>query len=160
MRIALPEAAGAWRAGRFFMLRPVEGLAPAIPRPFSIYRQLPDGSLEFLIKVIGSGTRALAAMPIGAEILAVGPLGNGLAPLDDQTDPWVLLAGGIGSAPFYMGIQRAVAGTAEVAPVRPESITMIYGAATASMLYDFELFEELGVRVLAATDDGTRGFQG
>ena len=31
------------RAGRFFMLRREDGLSPAIPRPFSIYRQREGG---------------------------------------------------------------------------------------------------------------------
>ena len=42
---------------RFFMLRREDGLSPAIPRPFSIYREI-DGDLVFIIKVIGPGTRA------------------------------------------------------------------------------------------------------
>ena len=163
LRIALPEALGALRAGRFFMLRPIEGLAPAIPRPFSVYRQLADGTLEFLVKLVGPGTRALGAAPVGAELLAVGPLGNGLDPLDEPGPPWVLLAGGIGSAPFFMGIERALAGRSGVPPVAPDApdaITMIYGAGTAEMLYEFERFAALGVPLLAATDDGTRGFHG
>ena len=65
------------RAGRFFMLRRDDALSPAIPRPFSVFRQREDGGLEFLIKVMGAGTRALADCRPGDRLVAVGPLGNG-----------------------------------------------------------------------------------
>ena len=155
MRIELPEASPEIRPGRFFMLRRPEVPVPAIPRPFSVYRQFADGSLEFLIKVIGAGTRSLSEAREGSELIAVGPLGNGFDPFDAEGDPWVMLAGGIGSAPFYGGIEQALA-----SGVPPEHLTMIYGAATESMLYDLDQFEALGARVLASTDDGSRGFHG
>ena len=63
------------------------------------------------------------------------------------------------SAPFYLGIQQALAGAHGPAFAASE-ITLIYGAATAGMLYELEAFVELGVRVLAATDDGSLGFAG
>jgi dihydroorotate dehydrogenase electron transfer subunit len=147
------------RAARFFMLRRPDGLSPGIPRPFSLYRQLANGDLEFLIKVMGPGTRALAATRPGESLLTVGPLGNGWPVMDAGPDPWVLVAGGIGSAPFLMGIEQALAGTWGPAPAA-EDITLIYGAQRAALLYDLEAFEALGVRVLPATDDGSAGFAG
>src|SRR5688500_1464235 len=70
------------RAARFFMLRREGPGSPAIPRPFSLYRQTPAGELEFLIKVMGAGTRALADSREGEAIRLVGPLGNGWPALD------------------------------------------------------------------------------
>lgn len=140
-------------AGRFFMLRRADGVGPLIPRPFSLFKQEGD-TIEFLIKVIGDGTRALAGCPIGADLTLIGPLGNGWPEV--APDPLtVMLAGGIGSAPFYQFIEERLA-----SGVAPESLLMIYGAATAGFLYDLEAFEALGVRVLSTTDDGTHGFQG
>ena len=81
------------RASRFFMLRREDALSPAIPRPFSIYRQKGD-LLEFLIKVMGRGTRALAESLPGTRLRAIGPLGNGWPALDGDGAPWVMLAGG------------------------------------------------------------------
>lgn len=153
--VALPPI----RAARFFMLRRDDRLSPAIPRPFSIYRQ--DGDeLEFLIKVMGTGTSALAACTPGTTLRVVGPLGNGWPALDGDGPPWVMLAGGIGSAPFYMGIQQALRGMDGRAPARADQLVYLYGAARKGMLYDIDAFRSLGVRVEACTDDGSHGMRG
>ena len=82
-----PEAAlPPVRPSRFFMLKRTDGTSPLIPRPFSIYRQGEDW-LEFLIKVMGRGTRALAAAPVGTGRSLVGPLGNGWPELDAEGAP-------------------------------------------------------------------------
>ena len=147
------------RAARFFMLRRLDRLSPEIPRPFSVYRQLPGGDLEFLIKVMGQGTAALAATRPGERLLTVGPLGNGWPEIGPGAPPWVFVAGGIGSAPFYMAIEQALAGTFGPGAAASD-MTLIYGAQTAGLLYDLAAFEALGVRVLPATDDGSAGFHG
>ena len=71
------------RASRFFMLKRTDRQSPLIPRPFSLYRQR-DGQLEFLVKVMGQGTRALAESRPGQELSLVGPLGNGWPTLDAE----------------------------------------------------------------------------
>ena len=147
------------RAARFFMLRREDGASPAIPRPFSVYRQSAR-ELEFLIKVMGRGTRALASCAPGQVLRLIGPLGNGWPTLDGDGAPWVMLAGGIGSAPFYMAIEQARAGMDGARPVPPEHLTLLFGAATAGALYDLERLRELGARVLTATDDGSQGLRG
>ncbi len=147
------------RAARFFMLRREDRLSPAIPRPFSIYRQ--DGrDIEFLLKVMGPGTAALAACAPGTALRVIGPLGNGWPALDGDGPPWVMLAGGIGSAPFYMGIQQALAGMDGRRAARREQLTYLYGAARKGLLYDLDAFRSLGVRVETCTDDGSEGFRG
>lgn len=147
------------RASRFFMLRRPDRLSPLIPRPFSIYRQ--DGErLEFLIKVMGRGTRALAQSRPGEPLTLIGPLGNGWPTLDGDGDPWVLLAGGVGSAPFYMAIQQALAGMDGARPAPAAKLHYLFGAARCGLLYDLERFRALGVAVHAATDDGSEGFRG
>jgi dihydroorotate dehydrogenase electron transfer subunit len=173
LRVRLARPAPPLRAARFFMLRRTDRLSPAIPRPFSLYREVAcdvdparpseEGAiceLEFLVKVMGEGTRALAASRPGDELLAVGPLGHGWPTLDGAGAPWVMLGGGIGSAPFYMGIQQALEGMDGRTPCRPEDVTFVYGGRTREHLYDLELFQDLGVRVITATDDGSAGFHG
>lgn len=147
------------RASRFFMLRRTDRASPLIPRPFSIYRQR-TSELDFLIKVMGRGTRALAACRPGQELLAVGPLGNGWPTLDGDGPSWVLLAGGVGSAPFYLAIEQALAGMDGATPTPPSKLHLLYGAATRGLLYDLERFRAFGVPVHAATDDGSEGFRG
>ncbi|HIG11495.1 MAG: dihydroorotate dehydrogenase electron transfer subunit [bacterium] len=153
LRVRPQEPLPRLRGARFFMLRREDRLSPAIPRPFSLYDQAGD-ELVFLIKLLGRGTRALGDMQPGARLRLIGPLGNGW-PTFTPAQPLVMLAGGIGSVPFLVGIADALR-----EGVAAEDMTMIYGAATAAQLFEFERFAALGVRVLAATDDGSRGFAG
>jgi dihydroorotate dehydrogenase electron transfer subunit len=148
------------RAGRFFMLRREDELSPAIPRPFSVYREAEGGVLEFLIKVMGQGTHALSTSAVGEQLLTVGPLGGGWPTLDGDGAPWVMIGGGIGSVPFYMAIQQALKGMDGATPVPADDLTFIYGGRHAGFLYDLDEFTDLGVRVLASTDDGSMGFHG
>jgi len=192
LRLRTHEAIAPLRAARFFMLRREDRLSPAIPRPFSVYRQ-DERELEFLIKVMGAGTAALAACTRGTRLRVIGPLGNGWPTIDGcgtnapdeiatsrragigavpragsssrgnaegAKPPWLMLAGGIGSAPFYMGIEQALAGMDGKAPARRSEITYLYGAARKGLLYDLAAFEALGVRVATCTDDGSHGFHG
>ncbi len=159
LRIRTEIAIPPLRAARFFMLRREDRLSPAIPRPFSVYRQV-GGELEFLIKVMGEGTAALARCTPGTKLRVVGPLGNGWPSLDGDGGPWVMLAGGIGSAPFYMGIEQALAGMDSKKPAKREQLVYLYGAARKGLLYDLEAFRRLGVRVETCTDDGSHGMKG
>ena len=153
LRVRTADPLPALRAGRFFMLSASVPGFPAIPRPFSIYRQ--EGSeMEFLIKIMGRGTRMLADLEAGTSVRATGALGNGWPELEGDKHQ-VMLAGGIGSAPFFMLIEQALA-----SGHAPSAMTLIYGAAHGGLLYDIERFAALGVRVVAATDDGSVGFHG
>ena len=147
------------RAGRFFMLKRTDGASPLLPRPFSVYRQNGE-ELEFLVKVLGRGTMALAAAVPGQELLLTGPLGNGWPTIDGDGDPWVLLAGGVGSASFHMAIEQALAGMDGASPVPASSITLLFGAATRGLLYDVRRLRDLDIAVWTSTDDGSAGFQG
>ena len=167
LRPAVPlTAEGAPLApNRFFMLRREDGLSPAIPRPFSIYREV-DGDVVFMIKVIGPGTRAIAGSRPGEKLRLIGPLGLGwpdFAAPDGEALPWVFLAGGIGSAPFYMAVE-AMSRAADEAEARGEAPVeppyLLYGAATAGMLFDLDAFAELDCSLHVATDDGSMGFRG
>jgi len=153
--VALPPV----RASRFFMLRRTDRLSPLIPRPFSLYRQR-GAELEFLIKVMGRGTRALAESRPGDELRLIGPLGNGWPALSGGGAPWVMLGGGVGSAPFFLGIEQALAGMDGQRPAKSDELVYLYGAARRGLLYDLERFRALGVPVHTATDDGSEGFKG
>jgi dihydroorotate dehydrogenase electron transfer subunit len=147
------------RASRFFMLRREDGLSPLIPRPYSIYRQR-GRELEFLVKRLGRGSRALVESRPGDRLRLIGPLGNGWPTLDGAGAPWVLLAGGVGSAPFLMAIEQALAGMDGARPCRPEQLPFLFGAAHGGLLYDLDLFRATGVPVHTATVDGSHGRRG
>jgi len=151
---------GPMSAGRFFMLRRDGEDSPAIPRPFSLYRRGDQGELEFLIKVIGPGTKSLANSRLGEDISVIGPLGNGWPTPSLRETPLIMLAGGIGSASFFIAIQDALRGTDGHPGIDPSQMHFIYGGRNEGMLYDLEQFQELGIEVTACTDDGSHGFHG
>ena len=62
-------------------------------------------------------SKALAESRPGQELSLVGPLGNGWPTLSGAGTPWVFLAGGVGSAPFIMAIEQALAGMDGAPPV-------------------------------------------
>ena len=157
LRVRSEAPLPALRAARFFMLSACVPGFPAIPRPFSVYRQ-EGAELEFLVKIMGRGTRALAELEQGERVRLTGPLGNGWPDFGGDTHT-VLLAGGIGSAPFFMAIEQALSGS-HGSTLEPGDMTLVYGAATRGLLYDLDRFAGLGVRVLRATDDGSDGFHG
>lgn len=113
---------------RFFMLRREDGLSPAIPRPFSIYREV-DGDLVFMIKVLGQGTRAFQLSRPGERLRLIGPLGLGWPDFAVGSKPWVFLAGGIGSAPFYMAVEALMRAAEAAEEARGGSLTPFAGEA-------------------------------
>jgi dihydroorotate dehydrogenase electron transfer subunit len=108
----LDPAAGApiwhgWQPGQFAMIRPGRPGRPGRPderapdlvwaRPLSIC-QATETSLIFLFQLAGRGTRRLADLRRGDTVSVWGPLGAGFTVEPDA--PTLLLAGGIGLAPF------------------------------------------------------------
>ena len=63
-----------------------------------------------------------------------------------------MVAGGVGLAPF--------ATLAEALAARRTPSTLFYGARSAAELYYLSFFEDLGVRLVLTTEDGSRGLRG
>ena len=85
-------------AGQFVMVRPAAfGSDPVWARPFSISR-LTARSLILFIQACGRGTKRMAGLAPGDVVTVWGPLGQGFAV--EQASPTLLLAGGVGLAPF------------------------------------------------------------
>ncbi len=92
-----PPAWG-YRPGQFVMVRPGEwGNDPVWPRPFSICEKTSD-SLRLFIQVVGRGTSLISRLQPGSTLDMWGPLGNGFS--FDPDVPLLILAGGMGIAPF------------------------------------------------------------
>lgn len=93
-----------WRPGQFLMLRPPSfGAELTWGRPFSICH-LTSRHLVCFVKNAGRGTDRVSRLRPGDETLVWGPLGNGFAVVQDA--PTLLLAGGIGIAPFVGYVNR------------------------------------------------------
>ncbi len=103
LRLASPDWEE-WRPGQFVMLRPRES-GPEIlwGRPFSICR-VTNSDLVLFFQVKGRATAALAKISPGDTLNVWGPLGNSFT-MQAQT-PTLLLAGGIGIAPFVGYVQN------------------------------------------------------
>jgi len=100
LRLRAPAIATDVRPGQFVNVSPP--LATAIlRRPLGVYRTLDGADIELLFKVVGKGTRALAAVRPGDEIDVIGPLGNGFDLSGELPDTAVLVAGGFGIAPLH-----------------------------------------------------------
>jgi dihydroorotate dehydrogenase electron transfer subunit len=97
------------QAGRFYMLSAASrwgggaGERPFLPRAFSVMRaaRSPGRGLElqFLLEDVGPGSKRLAELGPGDDLLIVGPLGRGFEPPSAERRP-LLVGGGVGIAPL------------------------------------------------------------
>jgi dihydroorotate dehydrogenase electron transfer subunit len=156
LSLAAPEIAASARPGQFVMIKTSGGQDPLLRRPFSIFEILRDASdrpsgVSIFNKRIGAGTTLLSRVEAGTRLPLLGPLGRPFEPVDPPAEAW-MIAGGVGLAPF---VTLATALSARKTPA-----TLYYGARRAEELYCVELFEAMGVTVVLATEDGSRGVHG
>ncbi len=143
--------------GQFFMIG-FPGADTLLRRPFSVCG-LPgtfDGSsrsaVHVLYKVVGRGTEHLASRKPGSPLSILGPLGRGFdLELGAGTEA-LLVAGGIGSAPF-----PALAAALGARGIR---CTLLYGARSASDLPLLDWFRARAPEVIVTTEDGSAGTRG
>jgi dihydroorotate dehydrogenase electron transfer subunit len=127
IRLAMPDWDG-WKPGQFVMIRPTSwDLDMLWARPFSI-SAADEESLTIFIQKVGRGTARIASLKPGDEVAVWGPLGNSFA-VEPQT-PTLLLAGGIGIAPFR--------GYVEQHP-HPENIRLFLAHRLPLDCYPYEL---------------------
>jgi len=153
LELEVPGMPARLAPGVFAMLSPAEGGSQQIARPFSIYDRPAAQRFTFLIQQLGLGTRELVELALGAEILCTMPLGNGFE-VAAASEEVVIIAGGVGSAPFLLYVRERIAAGAGA------NTHMILGARSSDRLYDAAAFESLAVDLRLATDDGSRGFHG
>ena len=128
---------------------------PYLRRPYSIAdAERPTGQVEFLVKTIGPGTRALEELSPCASVRLLGPLGNGfsltgLAPGKKAA----IVAGGIGAAPFPFLLRSMAEGKLEA--------DVFLGGRRASDLSFQDVFRKAATgRLYLATEDGSLGERG
>jgi dihydroorotate dehydrogenase electron transfer subunit len=152
LALAAPEIAGRALPGQFVMVKAGGQLEPLLRRPFSVFEVLKDNGtvigLSLLSKRIGPSTRLIFDARPGDRIQCLGPLGRPFAPVAAPDEAW-LVAGGVGLAPF--------ATLAEALRARNIRTKLYYGARRAAELFYLDAFEKLGVELVLATEDGSRG---
>ncbi|WP_233836705.1 dihydroorotate dehydrogenase electron transfer subunit [Paraburkholderia sp. ZP32-5] len=138
-----PHRAALALPGQFFHLQCGDAF---LRRPMSVYRAAPD-QLEFLYKVHGAGTQALAALRPKDILNALGPLGKGFAP-PAATKHVLLIARGVGLATLCPLAAHSAACGAEV--------TAVLSARTrALVMSEARLRESCGHVEVVSDEDGT-----
>ncbi len=145
-----PHGAARVAAGQFFhILCPLSGEnTPFLRRPMSIYRiDRAHGRLEFLYKIVGSGTTTLAELSAGSVLNIMGPLGRGFS-LERGYRHVIQVARGVGLA--------TLAPVAENAIARGARVTAILSARSPKHLMSVDYLKSVGAEVIAVTDsEGT-----
>jgi len=98
LKLRAPECASRAQPGQFVHLQ----CDPRLPmrRPLSIQRvDATQGWVEFLYKVVGEGTEALARQPVGMQLSVLGPIGQPFT-LHAERPLRLLLGGGVGIPPM------------------------------------------------------------
>lgn len=136
--------------GTFFNLTVPDGRF-ILKRPISVFAVDPAaGTITFIYKIMGQGTKALSTARVGDLIKVIGPLGNGF-PIQDDSTRIVLIGGGVGVPPLYeLGCRLKAAG---------KQITSVLGFRDRGSVFAEAEFAALGETIIC-TDDGSYGYAG
>lgn len=135
------------RPGQFVELS-IEGLF--LRRPISVCN-FDEGELTLVYKVVGKGTAEMAAMQVGRKVDVLTGLGNGFN-ADAECQRALLVGGGVGVPPLYRLARELLA--------KGREVTVVLGFNTAAELFYEEEFKALGVNLVVATVDGSKGIKG
>jgi dihydroorotate dehydrogenase electron transfer subunit len=137
--------------GQFVHVRTPEYSGLVLRRPFSINTfDRRTGLITIHFRITGVGTAWLARMRPADKTEMLGPLGRPFE-LDPRTRHMLLVAGGLGMAGVRSLVDDALAAN--------RSVTMLFGAASASEVYPSSLLPD-EVEYVVATDDGSFGHHG
>ncbi|MBR6805001.1 MAG: dihydroorotate dehydrogenase electron transfer subunit [Bacteroidaceae bacterium] len=144
----LPEC----KPGQFAELRIDDTQGIILRRPISIHSfDAERNEIGFLVQVVGEGTKKLASVKEGDKVNTLFPLGNGFSADVDKNKRYLLVGGGVGSAPlYYLGQELKRAGC---------DFTFLIGARKKEDLYRRAEFEAVG-RVEYTTEDASLGEKG
>jgi dihydroorotate dehydrogenase electron transfer subunit len=144
IKILCPEYASQILPGQFCNIKVSETNFPLLRRPFSIC-DVENDFIYFMFNVHGEGTKLFAKKTKGELIDILGPLGNGFS-IEGDYDTAVLVAGGMGSAPFPFLTRKLK---------NKKEIVSFVGGRSVNEVITFGM-ENVNV----ATDDGSIGFKG
>ncbi|MFA5261231.1 MAG: dihydroorotate dehydrogenase electron transfer subunit [Candidatus Omnitrophota bacterium] len=136
--------------GQFIHIRVADGVEPFFRRPFSVFRAAK--TMDVLYDVVGKGTGILSSRKKGDRLDILGPLGTPFSEPAPAVKQVVMIAGGIGVAPFLI--------FADFLKKKKIEKILLYGARTKDQVLDFKAFRQNGVDVSIATEDGSVGVKG
>ncbi len=148
------EIAATAKPGQFVMISTAPGKDPYLRRPFSIHQTTSNGRIQILFKVTGRGTGLLAHCKEGEKLSIFGPLGHGF---DIQLAKTAcLIGGGMGIAPMLFLAKRICRLKKDTS-----SDLMIMGGKERKEIEPLMAdFQQLSMKVIAVTDDGSYGQEG
>ncbi len=145
---ASPKALAAMPGQFFHLLCPSPDAGEVwFRRPQSVYRvERASARLEFLYKVVGRGTRGLAALRPGDTLNMLGPLGIGFT-LEPGWKNVVVLGRGVGLA--------TMAPISQLAGERGVRVTAILSARSEELAMAADLFGSVGSVIKVLDSDGS-----
>lgn len=136
------------RPGQFAMLRVDSRCEVMLHRPMSIL--CASGTLDFLIREVGAGSRTLARLAPGDVLEMIAPLGRPF-PDPDPGGREVLVGGGVGASPLLFYAREA-----SRAGARP---LILYGGSSEADLVLARQMEQ-ACELERVTEDGSAGLKG
>jgi dihydroorotate dehydrogenase electron transfer subunit len=177
LRFSAPLIASRIVPGQFLMLRLAGFDDPLLGRALALFDVATNDAgeltdVEVVYMVVGKMTRRLTAFQSGQRLEVWGPLGNGFP--NAEASHLIMVAGGVGITPFlavakrHLGIAAYGAqGEGSQQPrdssstrIENRKVTLCYGARTEGYFAALDQFEQAGIDVRLATDDGSRGHHG
>ena len=146
MVVEAPAIASQAEPGQFVQLRLLTG-SFVLRRPVGIAEvDEKKGTISFIYRVVGKGTKAFSELVNGEVVNVLGPLGHGF---DTTAHHPLIVGGGMGLSPvlFYAA---AMQGRADV----------LMGGKTADELFWEKLYQPVTGQIFCTTDDGSRGTKG
>jgi dihydroorotate dehydrogenase electron transfer subunit len=144
LQLKCKKIASVTRPGEFVNVKVTETVYPLLRRPFSIC-DVEGDYIYLMFNIFGEGTKMLAQKKKGDTLDLLGPLGKGFS-YDDDFDTAVIVAGGLGAAPFPFLTRRL--------KDEKKMISFIGGRTLKDVITH-------GLQnIHIATDDGSKGLKG
>ena len=160
MKLRSKVIAKAAKPGQFVQILCADGSCdPLLPRPFSFLNAKGD-VFSILYHTVGQGTEFLSKRTKGSVLNVLGPLGNGFDISSESgvrsSETKILVGGGVGIPPLYHLAKTILRNKS----ITKENLHVFLGARNKSLLLCEKEFKKLGVNLLVATNDGSKGLKG
>jgi dihydroorotate dehydrogenase electron transfer subunit len=140
------------RAGQFAGIY-LDSADKLLPRPFGFCQTVAkEGTVRFVYRVVGGGTKLLSQYPEGKTLKVLGPCGNGFT--YSAQKGVMIIGGGMGTPPLLKLAQ-------DIRETNPDAgVNVFLGFQNARQIILKSDFEKTGAKVHISTDDGSRGYKG
>ncbi len=146
-----PAVARESKPGQFVHLQCGVNQSYILRRPFSVHQTVGVDAFDVLIRVVGDGTKWLAARRPKDSVNLIGPLGRGFT-IGAELKRALIVAGGMGVAPLvFLALKLAE---------EKVKVYTVMGAASKDQLLDFMDLKRLTRKIAVSTDDGSQGHKG